>query len=327
MWYDNSALLSHNCILNFAIGNRGGGKSFNAKEWAIRGFLNKGSQFVYLRRYETELLQVKDKFFDDVAGVGHFPKAEFSVVGREFYINNRLAGYGMDLNGQHKLKSNTYPDVDKIIYDEFLIEKGSGRYLNDEVHKFLGLYETIARMREVKVLFLANATSINNPYFDYFKILPRRNSKFTKRDGICVELIHNEEYTKKKKETAFGKLISGTSYGNYMLDNVFLNDNYDFIEPMSGNSVYQFTIHYEGKSYGVYWQEEKGIFHVNRNIDSKCKTAFSFTTNDHNPNLVLFKSAKKNPYIVRLKYAFDIGRVFFDSVGTKGAVYKLFDYL
>lgn len=35
MWYDLSQLLSYNKILNFVIGQRGGGKSFNAKNGVL----------------------------------------------------------------------------------------------------------------------------------------------------------------------------------------------------------------------------------------------------------------------------------------------------
>ena len=53
MWYDLSQLLSYNKILNFVIGQRGGGKSFNAKKWCVNDFIKNGKQFIWVRRYKT----------------------------------------------------------------------------------------------------------------------------------------------------------------------------------------------------------------------------------------------------------------------------------
>ena len=42
------------------------------------------------------------------------------------------------------LKSDAFPDVKLIIFDEFIIDnRGTYHYLKDEVTKFLDLYETV----------------------------------------------------------------------------------------------------------------------------------------------------------------------------------------
>ena len=89
------------------------------------------------------------------------------INGDKVYVDKKLAGYGFAISNAVVLKSSTFPLVDKIIFDEFIIDKGNITYLSNEVDKFLETYETIARMRNVKVYFLGNAISIANPYFDY----------------------------------------------------------------------------------------------------------------------------------------------------------------
>jgi hypothetical protein len=37
--------LTHNTLINVIVGNRGGGKSYGAKQWAIDNFIKKGEQF------------------------------------------------------------------------------------------------------------------------------------------------------------------------------------------------------------------------------------------------------------------------------------------
>ena len=61
-YYDISTLLSYNKILNFIIGQRGGGKTFGAKKWCINDFLKKENQFyefsVNLEKYYLQLVEI-----------------------------------------------------------------------------------------------------------------------------------------------------------------------------------------------------------------------------------------------------------------------------
>ena len=47
---------------------------------------------------------------------------------------------------------------------------------------------------------------------------------------ILIELVSDDEFIKAKKQTRFGKLISGTKYGDYSIENEFLQDNKVFIK-------------------------------------------------------------------------------------------------
>lgn len=67
MFYSSTKILSYNKIFNFAIGNRTGGKTFNAKDLAIRGYKNKGAIKVWVRRELSEMDKTfRDKFFNDI---------------------------------------------------------------------------------------------------------------------------------------------------------------------------------------------------------------------------------------------------------------------
>lgn len=83
------------------------------------------------------------------------------------------------------LKSSSYEKVDTIIFDEFLIDKGSYHYLQNEVTQLLDVIETVARLRDIRVIFLGNAISITNPYFNYFNLTLPYNSEvnIAKRDS------------------------------------------------------------------------------------------------------------------------------------------------
>ena len=79
-WYRLGPVLSRNAAINIILGPRGDGKTFAAKEQAIRNAINKNEQFIYLRRYKTELT-AKTAFFDDI--IYKFPDYVFSTSGNE----------------------------------------------------------------------------------------------------------------------------------------------------------------------------------------------------------------------------------------------------
>ena len=61
LYYDYRKLLSYNALISFVIGERGVGKTYGAIKFAISDFLKNGHQFVYVRRYATELETLKIK--------------------------------------------------------------------------------------------------------------------------------------------------------------------------------------------------------------------------------------------------------------------------
>lgn len=126
------------------------------------------------------------------------------------------------------------------------MKNGQHYYLRNEVDNFLGLIETIARMRDVKIFMLANAVTTTNPYFLYFDLhLPYNTDIATFKDGlILVQYMKNEEYRQAKKQTKFGKLIEGTSFEKYAVDNQFIQDNKNFIMKKTGTAKFNFAFTY-----------------------------------------------------------------------------------
>ena len=247
IFYDINNLLSYNALLSFVIGERGVGKSYSAKKFVAKRFINKGKQFVYIRRYKTELKQAMVKkgvpiFWQQILNDEDLKNHKFNNDNELMYIDGKVAGFSMPLSIANILKSSTYDNVDTIIFDEFIIDKGTYHYLQDEVVAFLEVIETVARLRDIRVLFLGNAISITNPYFTYFDLTLPYNSQFkvAKRDKngvplIVINYIKNEAYRKVKKESRFGQLIEGTEYGKYAIDNEFLRDSKSFIKKKTNN--------------------------------------------------------------------------------------------
>jgi hypothetical protein len=157
-------------------------QSYAWKVHPIKRFLKYGEQFIYLRRYKPELKKV-NQYFDNVKE--EFPGIELKVKGREFYVNGKLAGWAIPLSSWQSEKSNAYPNVSTIIFDEFLREKDNSGYMPNEVSALLNLMDTVFRDREnCRCVALSNAVSVVNPYFLYFNLIPNINKRFNANESI-----------------------------------------------------------------------------------------------------------------------------------------------
>ena len=323
MFYDFNKLLSYNALLNFVIGERGVGKSFGAKKFVISDYLKSGNEFVYIRRYKTELDNAYEGFFDQLQNEGLFLDHQFRITSSKkkidkFYIDKEVCGYGIPLSTANILKSASFPKVKTLIFDEFLIDNGTYHYLRNEVIQFLDVIETIARLRDVRVILLGNAITISNPYFDFFKLTLPYNSEFKtfKNGTIVVNYIKNEAYREKKKSTRFGQLIDGTEYGEYAIDNAFLRDNESFIAKRDKDARVYSTIVLKGEKYGIWRNWKTGFVYISKDFEPSNPCVFAFDINDHTENTIYTK-ARNSTWFSPVLNAYKMGCLFFESQKIK----------
>ncbi len=324
IYYDISDTLTHNALYYFIIGERGCGKTYSSKKFAIRRYLKTGEQFIYLRRYKSELAESvgneKDpKFFKKIKS--EFPDHKFRVSGETLYCDDKICGYALSLSTALILKSAEFDKVKTIIFDEFIIDGGGTyHYFRNEVEQFLEFYESIARLRDdVKVLFLANAISITNPYFTYFDItLPygNKNIKKFKNGLMLIEYIKNLKYREVKKKSKFGQIIAGTKYSEYAIDNKFLRDNKSFVKKKAPKSKFFFIIIYNGKYYGVWRDFESQSIFITEDYDPKCPIIFTFNPDDHDEHTVYTKFTQ-NGFLSSIVETYRVGHLFFENQQIK----------
>lgn len=325
IFYSYHDMLSYNALFNFVIGNRGAGKTYGGKKWAIKSFLKTGAQFIYLRRYKTEFDDFKN-FFNDVSE--EFPDVEFEIKGKLCYINGELAGYGVALSTALTKKSVSYHLVDKIIFDEFVIDSKVLHYLSNEVTMFLEFYETVARMRDnVRAVFLSNAVSIVNPYFLYWNMRPKPNKRFTRYGHMLIECIQNDAFKQAKYKTRFGQIIKDTKYGDYAVDNQYLKDNDTFVDKKTANSRFEFTIFYNGNSYGFWTDYKAGLCFVSNDYDPSSNLQFAITDSEHKPNMMLIKSASRSHLLSGAVRAYQGGWLRFEDMQIKNQTIEMFQML
>lgn len=324
MWYDVGKTLSYNCLFNFVIGNRGCGKTYGLKKRAIKIFLEKGHQFVYLRRYKEEIDETAESYFNDIVLNNEFPDVTIEYRNGEYFVNDQLAGYAMALTKAKSYKSISYPQVYLIIFDEFLIENnGFTRYLKNEVKQFLSFYMSIDRYRGCMVFFLANSTSMINPYFMFWKLTLPYGSNIVRKGDVLLQLVQDEEFIKERKQTRFGRLIAGTDFEEYAIENKFIEETNVFIQRKTEKARFLFTMVYQGLSYGVWVDYDAGKMFVSENIDPSCGIVYSLTVADHKPNTMLLNQIGKSVFFKQFIENYKLGNVYFENQRIKGIVYEI----
>lgn len=322
IYYNFDKLFSYNFLIAFVIGERGCGKTFGSKVAVLKKFLKTGEQFIYIRRYKTELDTALSTFWNDIQYNGYFAdhtlKVKKNKMLTEFVCDNKVCGYAVPLSTANILKSTAFPNVKTIIYDEFLLDNGGTyRYLRNEVTMMLDVIETVGRLRDIQIIFLGNALSVTNPYFAYWNLELPYNSEFrTFKDGaIVVNYIKNLKYREAKKKSRFGKLIDGTDYGRYAIDNQMLRDNNNFIEKKPSDSVFWAVLVINGQSIGL-WESKTGYLYLSPKYDPNTMHKFACDFNDHSEHTV-FLNFRDNYYLKLCVEAYKQGLLKFENVKIK----------
>ena len=341
-YWDIYRTLTHNALFNLILSIRGNGKSYGVKKRCIENFIKRKEQFAYVRRYKDDLPESLSEFWKDVGN--EFPDYEYKVQGKKIYIrlkadekvkwtNDDIAGYAFYLSTATNKKSVPYPLVTTMMFDEFLMEEGSQKYLKNEVRAFLNLYETIARPGtdhpRVIAFLLANTITITNPYFMYWNLqMPKEKDKNGKMiwrhpsKSILVEDATTEEFMNAKRETEFGEIVAGTDYEGYSVENTFLLDDDTFVEKKSPKAKHFFSFTYKGETFGVWINSNEGRMWVSESTDPS-GLMYSFTLKDHAPNKMLFKSKYKSYYLKSFIESFKQGTLFFESINIKNMCYEI----
>lgn len=330
-------LLCRNAMWNYAIGGRGVGKTYDAKIRSIRRFLKTGNQFIYMRRFETEFAD-KAEFLNDV--VNEFPDYEFRVNGMVMEMRKdekdkkgkpkypwSTLGFFVALSTTIGKKSVPYPNVDTIVFDEFIIDKGFIHYMKNEVKMFLEFYNTVDRFTDrVRVLFLANAVSAVNPYFVYFKINPRHGVRFcSSMDGYhCCEMIESEAYVERVTQTRFGKMISNTEYFDYAVGNVFTNDESQLIRKKPSEAKFIFGLKFDGESIGIWQHKGFNDWYVSPRIP-RGGTVYILTRADQTPDTLMID--RSMPILKMVKGQYMLGQCFFTDAKVKATFDDILNYL
>ena len=276
----------------------------------------------------SQINSLRGLFFPDKTMTA---KKRAKGIFQELFINDKSCGYAIALNSSDSIKkySHLFSDITRMIFDEFQSE--SNHYCADEITKFLSVHTSIARgqgeqVRYVPVFMLANQVSIINPYYVAMGICNRLNgeTKFLRGDGYVLEQGFIESASDSQKESGFNRAFKENNYVAYSSENVYLNDNYSFIEKPTGKSRYICTLKYKGNDFGVKEFAESGFIYCDDKPDSTFPMKITVTTDDHSINYVMLK--RNDFFLSNLRYLFERGCFRFKDMRCKEAILNALSY-
>lgn len=350
--YDGNKILSYSYAdIYQVVSARGPGKSFFFKGDCIERYLKNGEQFLYLRRSKSELPN-PDKFFDNALKTKYFPEWDFQYNRKKLWIKSKdekrwnELGYICFLQQSKTFKGVNYEEIGTIIFDEFMIDdsnKIQQRYMKNEVEVLFDLYESIARLRPVRLIMLSNARAGNNPYFIHFNItndiytvpgihkidFPLPDSKDPKHPDlirIVLDIYENEKYDEIHAQSRAGRLMRSSRLAQSGIHNKFIDDNDFNVEKMPKKAQHCINIIVDKKMYGGYITKDDRLFFSEKSNPSSPRSYFC-TQDDARTGAVFIRSSGQNADIKALKKLMSENRIYYDTLSVKFAVTKFFGYL
>lgn len=199
-FYSLDAILKKNADYNIVFGERSNGKTYAALLYGLKRYVKDGTQIAYVRRWREDLRgkrgetlfaahvqngvieEITDgKFNRIVHKSGKYYFAFYDAENETTQLNETPFCYSFSLSEQEHEKSTSYPNVNIIIFDEFLTRQ---YYLPDEFMLFMNLLSTIIRQRNNAQIFMLGNTV--NKYCPYFAEMGLKNVPTQKQGTIDV---------------------------------------------------------------------------------------------------------------------------------------------
>lgn len=342
-YYSFTRLLSCNAVINMAVGGRGIGKSYGAKKLAIDAWIKNRSMFIYLRRFTEELI-ARDTFFADIQH--EYPDWDFRANGNTFEAapasdrderkrDWQTMGYAVALTTAQKNKSISYHLVKLIIFDEFILEVGFLRYIPNEAEVLLNFISTVDRGQDkTRVIMLANAVSMMNPYFIEWGITPPTEgekeikvyAKSPKNPGgfVAVHFPKSEEFAAVFFQTRFGEFIKLNSpeYTRYAVGNQFVDNRTELVAPKNPRAKHQFNMETRFGWISVWHDLVGNQYYISRTLPAN-QTTFTLVPNKMSKDkMLLFYN---DDIVVRMRTAYRMSRMEFDSPQAENIFIDLFN--
>ena len=195
-----------------------------------------------------------------------------------------LVGYILALNAVTKFKGFDMSDADFIIFDEFIPQPWE-RINRKEGEQLLDLYKTVARDREqrgkkpLKLLCLANATSISNPTTNILEVtdiiadmgINNTDILYIENRGILLHIIESDDsFLSIEKQSGIYKAMEGTAWARVSFDNDFAYDDMTNIGHMSlKNFVPRYALMY--KQMIIYVYQKSDMYYLTESRSNRVK--------------------------------------------------------
>lgn len=235
-YYNISRVKGVDGKIKILLGGRNIGKSYAVKHDVAKDCFQTGTEFIYLRRWDEDIktTNVVQYFADlDVEKVTDGKYKDIYVYQSRIYFTNLdengkpteryLVGYAHSLNQGERYKSQIYPKVRTVIYEEFITNK---QYIKNEPDELLEYISTIYRTNEGVVYLIGNTISKLCPYFNEWNL--ERVVKM-KTHEIAVFEKETEVITKEKAEVVSVRIVVEMCGADTVLSKMAFGDSANMI--------------------------------------------------------------------------------------------------
>lgn len=199
-YYSLNNILTYGASYNLIVGKRSNGKSYACLYRGLERYFKEGKQIAYIRRWKDDITgrnggTLFDMFIHNGKGENVIKKMSGGLWDGVYYYSGRYYltktdkegkmskaddpfCYAFSVNSSEHYKSNSYPFIGTIVFDEFIPLKGVG--LPDEFSLFMNLLSTIIRdpsRTDIELFMIANTVNWDSPYFAEFGINNVRSMK------------------------------------------------------------------------------------------------------------------------------------------------------
>ena len=181
-FYSLDNILKNKAHYNIIIGERSNGKTYACLKYGLEDYCKNGKQMAIIRRWQEDFKgkrgqqmfealvaneEVKNlsggKYNDIYYYGGRWYLSTFNSKG-ERLLDKKPFAYAFSLSTMEHDKSTSFPNINTIVFDEFLTR---GQYIPDEFVIFMNVLSTIIRYRtNVKIFMLGNTVNKYCPYFE-----------------------------------------------------------------------------------------------------------------------------------------------------------------
>lgn len=312
--------------VTFIIGARGVGKTISSLSQMIKKYGDIDRKIIYMRRYETEI-ETSSFDLDLISKLsGHEVTRQKVATDNGTMVDallcdGQLKVYLLALSVAGKYKSNSFADVEFVIYDEFIDMRG--RELKNETNLFLQFMMTVFRdFTKYHALFLANATNLYNNYFLDFEVLPTGRITKYRQLGIKIVMYQSSaELQSEQAQSILGKqvaLLEGDDGSS--LSNNFVNKFDDFIRKLDKNDRCRAILKLDQQLYGIWVHNEEANYYLylSSKYDPSTKRRYAMRlvdADEDTPTITV-------DYYLNLRGAMLNNQLMYDNVKTRSRFMK-----
>lgn len=341
---DGLRLLSYNAIFNAVLSNRNYGKTWLFKKRAFKRAMKRGHKTIWIRLFDKEVKECSATFFSSVdlqkyCGVSIYdkksnPNGNLKQNGRTFYYRPtpkspwRWFLKIFKLGDADAVRSADDVKTDTIVFDEFTKAPHLyRRFAGNITESLIDILFSSKREHEVKVIFLGNKESYNNPVFSYFGIKPLPVSYEgirTYRGGsFAVQQINNVDEGRSEYDRKMQALLKGTAYGDYIFKSSYRTAR--GLKPRKTPSSASLYAQVVFNSIPLKISVCDGFYYVNDRIDINKRFYCDLLPHKYKHEYLLVKRQKV--FFTAFINALADNRVYFDSEATYEALLPFLQWL